>query len=330
MTWLNESYMGRKGVARGKSGRTHQLTKDVQGSYQYVYGPYAKPVMSIAPGDIVVAETEDAFGGAIKSVHDLPSKTITMPFVNPQCGPIAVEGAERGDVLCVHIHAIKPRGPQPVGTSALIPEFGGLVSNSATAMLNPPLPERVMKYEVTEAGVKFNDRITLPYEPFIGTLGVSPQIEAVTSLQPDYWGGNMDLPDVAPGAVVYFPVLHEKAYLFLGDCHGRQGDGELCGVAVEMASTTTIQVDLIKNWQIGWPRLETRDFILTIGSARPMEDAARIAYRELTRWLAADYGFDELEAYFLLTQAGRVRLGNMVDPKYTLGASILKSYLGQK
>jgi amidase len=330
MTWLNESYMGRKGVARGKSGRTHQLTKDVQGSYQYVYGPYAKPVMSIAPGDIVVAETEDAFGGAIKSVHDLPSKTITMPFVNPQCGPIAVEGAERGDVLCVHIHAIKPRGPQPVGTSALIPEFGGLVSNSATAMLNPPLPERVMKYEVTEAGVKFNDRITLPYEPFIGTLGVSPQIEAVTSLQPDYWGGNMDLPDVAPGAVVYFPVLHEKAYLFLGDCHGRQGDGELCGVAVEMASTTTIQVDLIKNWQIGWPRLETRDFIMTIGSARPMEDAARIAYRELTRWLAADYGFDELEAYFLLTQAGRVRLGNMVDPKYTLGASILKSYLGQK
>jgi amidase len=329
MTWLNESYMARKGVARGNARRTHQLTTDVQGGYQYVYGPYAKPVMSIAPGDIVVAETEDAFGGAIKSVHDLPSKKITMPFVNPQCGPIAVEGAERGDVLCVHIHAIKPRGPQPAGTSALIPEFGGLVSNSATAMLNPPLPERVMKYEVTEAGVKFNDRITLPYEPFIGTLGVSPQIEAVTSLQPDYWGGNMDLPDVAPGAVVYFPVLHEKAYLFLGDCHGRQGDGELCGVAVEMASTTTIQVDLIKNWQIAWPRLETRDFIMTIGSARPMEDAARIAYRELTRWLAADYGFDELEAYFLLTQAGRVRLGNMVDPKYTLGASILKSYLGQ-
>jgi acetamidase/formamidase len=137
----------------------------------------------------------------------------------------------------------------------------------------------------------------------------------------------MDLPDVAPGAVVYFPVLHEGAYLYLGDCHGRQGDGELCGVAVEMPSTTTVQVDLIKNWQISWPRLETEDFIMTIGSARPMEDAARIAYRELTRWLASDYGYDELEAYFLLTQAGRVRLGNMVDPKYTLGASILKKYL---
>ena len=92
--------------------------------------------------------------------------------------------------------------------------------------------------------MRFNDKIMLPYEPFIGTLGVSPQIEAVLSLQPDYWGGNMDLPDVAPGAILYFPVQTKGAYLFLGDCHGRQGDGELCGVAVEINSTTTIQVDL--------------------------------------------------------------------------------------
>ena len=223
-----------------------------------------------------------------------------------------------------------PRGPQPVGTSALIPEFGGLVGNAGTPMLNPPLPERVMKYHVSESGVRFNDRIVLPFEPFIGTLGVSPQIEAVLSLQPDYWGGNMDLPDVGPGAIAYFPVQTKGAHLFLGDCHGRQGDGELCGVAVEIPSTTTIQVDLIKAWAIQWPRLENERFIMTIGSARPMEDAARIAYRELIRWLAADYGFDELEAYFLLTQAGRMRVGNMVDPKYTLGASILKDYLPSK
>ncbi|MBL8906809.1 MAG: acetamidase/formamidase family protein [Rhizobiales bacterium] len=328
MTWLDTSYMARKGVSKNKTGATHELTEARQGKYNYVYGPYAKPVLRIRPGDRVIAETQDAFEGAIKTEKDLPSAKLTMPFVNPQCGPIEVEGAEKGDVLCVHIESIEPRGPQPVGTSALIPEFGGLVSNSATAMLNQPLPERVMKYEVTRAGIKFNKSITLPYEPFIGTLGVSPQIEAVSSLQPDYWGGNMDLPDVCPGAVVYFPVNHKDAFLFLGDCHGTQGDGELCGVAVEMPSTTTIRVDLIKNWSIAWPRLENDRFIMTIGSARPMEDAARIAYRELCRWLASDYGFDELEAYFLLTQAGRLRVGNMVDPKYTLGASILKTYLG--
>ena len=120
--------------------------------------------------------------------------------------------------------------------------------------------------EVTEQGIKFNSKITLPYEPFIGTLGVSPEIEAVTSLQPDYWGGNMDLPDVAPGAIVYFPVHHKDAYLYLGDCHATQGDGELCGVAVEIPSTTTVQVDLIKGWSIAWPRLENERFIMTIGS----------------------------------------------------------------
>lgn len=326
--WLETSYMARKGVARGKAGKRHELTVEKQGKYHYVYGPYADPVLKIEPGDIVVAETHDAFEGAIKKESDKPSELLHMPFLNPQNGPIAVKGAEKGDVLCVHIHSIKPRGAQPVGTTALIPEFGGLVGTNNTALLNPPLPERVKKMEVTEAGIKFNSKITLPYEPFIGTLGVSPEIEAVSSLQPDYWGGNMDLPDVAPGAVVYFPVHHKDAYLYLGDCHGTQGDGELCGVAVEIPSTTTVQVDLIKNWQITWPRLETEKFIMAIGSTRPMEDAARIAYKELIHWMVADYGFDQYEAYFLLTQAGKVRLGNMVDPKYTLGASILKAYLG--
>ena len=328
MSWLDTSYMARRGVAKGQPGELHRLTEARQGKYHYVYGPYVEPVLRIRPGDLVEAETHDAFGGAIKTEQDLPSQVLNLPFVNPQNGPIAVEGAQKGDVLAVHIHSIVPRGPQPVGTTALIPEFGGLVATANTAMLNQPLPERVKKMVVTEAGVVFNAKITLPYEPFIGTLGVSPEIEAISSLTPDYYGGNMDLPDVAPGAILYFPVQHEDAYLYLGDCHGTQGDGELCGVAVEIPSTTTIQVDLIKGWSIAWPRLENERFIMAIGSGRPMEDAARIAYRELIRWLVADYGWEQDEAYFFLTQAGRVRLGNMVDPKYTLGASVLKSYLG--
>jgi amidase len=326
-SWLQQSYMGRKGVAKGVAGPRHELTEAKQGDYHYVYGPYAKPVLRIAPGDTVVVETKDAFEGKIKSETDSPTQLLHIPFLNPQCGPIAVQGAAKGDVLCVYIHSIKPRGPQPIGTTALIPEFGGLVGTNNTAVLNPPLPERVKKMEVTEQGIKFSPSITLPYQPFIGTLGVSPEIEAITSLQPDYYGGNMDVPDVAPGAVAYFPVHHADAYLYLGDCHATQGDGELCGVAVEMDATVVIQVDLIKSWKITWPRLETSDFIMTIGSTRPMEDAARIAYRELVQWLVEDYGFDMYEAYFLLTQAGRLRVGNMVDPKYSLGASILKRYL---
>ena len=327
MGWLADSHMARRGVAGGREGAFHRLTEAAQGSYHYVYGPYSAPVLRIAPGDVVEFETLDAFGGAVKSEDDLPSKVLNMPFVNPQNGPVSVAGAEKGDVLAVHVRSLLPRGPQPVGTTALIPDFGGLTSSSAL-MLNAALPERVKKMVVTTEGVVFSDRVTLPYEPFVGTMGVSPEIEAVSSLQPDYWGGNMDLPDVAPGAVMYFPVQRAGAHFFIGDCHGRQGDGELCGVAVEMAATVTVQIDLIKGWSIPGVRLETAEMIMAVGSARPMEDAARMAYRDLVRWLVTDYGYEESEAYFLCTQAGRVRLGNMVDPKYTLGASMAKRFLG--
>ena len=327
MNWLEQSHMARRGVARGEARDRHSLTEARQGTYHYVYGPYSEPVLRIRPGDVVEVETLDAFGGAVRTEADLPSKVLNMPFVNPQNGPIAVEGAEKGDTLAVYVHSVLPRGPQPAGTTALIPDFGALTSTGLT-QLNAPLAERVKKMEVTPAGVKFSDRITLPYEPFVGTMGVSPEIEAVSSLQPDYWGGNMDLPDVAPGSVMYFPVQRKDAHFFIGDCHGRQGDGELCGVAVEIPATVVVQIDLIKRWSIPGVRLEREEFIMAVGSARPMEDAARMAYRDLIRWMVTDYGFDETEAYFLCTQAGRIRVGNMVDPKYTLGASLLKSYLG--
>ena len=329
MSWLETSIMARKGVAKGKAGRDYMITEADQGAYHYVYGPYAKPVLTVDPGAVVSCETHDAFEGKIKSESDKPSEKLNFPYLNPQNGPIYVNGAEKGDCLAVHIRSIRPRGPQPVGTTCLIPEFGGLVGTGATALLNAPLPERVRKLVITpEEGVKWNDRITLPYQPFIGTIGTSPEIEAISSLQPDYYGGNMDLPDVAVDAVIYLPVNAKGALLYLGDCHAAQGDGELCGVAVEHPTVTTVQIDLIKGWTIGWPRLENKDMFMTIGSGRPMEDAARIAYRELVRWMASDFGFDELDAYLLLTQCGRVRLGNMVDPKYTLGASIAKSIVG--
>ena len=132
---------------------------------------------------------------------------------------------------------------------------------------------------------------------------------------------------MGPGSITYLPVRAPGARLFIGDAHACQGDGEVCGVAVEYASTTTIQVDLIKGWTIEWPRLENEEVIMAIGSARPLEDAARIAYRELILWMEADYGFDRWDAYMMLSQCGQVRLGNFVDPKYTVGAAVLKKYL---
>src|ERR1700710_2319458 len=227
--WLKTSIMAKRGLAKAAAGKRHELSIAAQGPFHYVYGPYAKPVLTINPGDVVVVETEDAFGGVITSEKDSPTAKLQFPFLHPQCG---------------------------------------LVGTASTALLNPPLPERVRVMHVDKDGVRWSDKITLPYEPFIGTIGVSPEIEAISSLQPDYHGGNMGLPDVAPGAVIYFPVHTEGGMLYVGDCHATQGDGELSGVALEQRATVTLQIDLIKNWSFAWPRLETRDFIMTIGSAR--------------------------------------------------------------
>lgn len=326
-SWTDDSIAARRGIGWSKQGEEHLLDEARQGEYHYTMGPFHASRLNVKPGDSVTVETHDAFEGAIKSVNDKPSDVLRMPFLNPQNGPIMVEGAQKGDVLAVHIQSIRPRGPQPRGTTCLVPEFGALVGTAATAMLHSPLPEIVRKCDVTEEGVRWSDKLILPYEPFLGTLGTAPEIEAISSLVPDNHGGNMDVPDVGVGAIVYLPVRAEGGHLFLGDAHACQGDGELCGIAMEHASTTTIRIDLIKDWAIAWPRLETETFIMAIGSARPMEDAARIAYRELISWMVADFGFDMLDAYMLLTQCGRARLGNMVDPKYSAGASILKRYL---
>ncbi|MFK7765416.1 MAG: acetamidase/formamidase family protein [Roseobacter sp.] len=327
MSWIETSIMGRKGVAKGAVQAEHSITIEDQKTFHYVYGPYADPVLEVDPGAVVTIETHDAFEGKVVTEDDKPSAVLEFPFLNPQSGPIHVRGAEKGDALAVRIVSITPRGPQPVGTTCLIPEFGGLVSTGQTAMLNAPLPEIVKKIVVDEAGVHWSDTLTLPYEPFIGTIGTAPQIEAISSLQPDYYGGNMDLPDMAPGAIVYLPVNTPGGYLYVGDCHAIQGDGELCGVALEIPATVVLHIDLVKGHGNAWPQLETEDAMMFIGSARPLEDASRIAYRELVRWVAAQTGQSEEEAYMLLTMCGKVRLGNMVDPKYSVGASILKKYL---
>lgn len=325
--WLQDSIMMTRGVGAQREPRVHYLTEALQSSYHYTIGPYSAPVLHVQPGDRVVVETRDAFEGKIKEESDKPSELLTMPYLNPQNGPIIVEGAEKGDVIAVHIEKMSPRGADPHGFCCLIPNFGALTGTDYTALLNEPLPEIVRKIKIDEENVYWSRRHTLPYRPHIGTLSVSPEIDSINALTPDNHGGNMDVPDMGPGSITYLPVRSPGGRLFIGDAHACQGDGEVCGTAVEYASTTTIRVDLIKQWKIDWPRLENADAVMSIGSARPLEDATRIAYRELVRWMAADYGFDQWDAYMLLSQCGKVRLGNFVDPKYTVGAMISKHYL---
>lgn len=310
---------------------TGDLVEVVPEDYSYVFNPYREPVARVKPGQRVVIHTEDAFESRIKTVEDLPSRALaTAKFLNPQTGPIYVEGAEPGDTLAVQMENIEPNRDYAV--SCYVPYFGGLTSTLLTRTLQEALPEKVYVWNLHEDdGGRYllNEDIgvRLPWEPFVGTIAVAPDLEAISALSPGPFGGNMDVPDVRPGNKVYLPVWNEGALFYTGDCHARQGQGELCGVALEITSRVTVSFEIIKGGSIEWPRIESEDRLMIVGSARPMEDAARIAYTELIGWLADEHGFSRLDAYQLLTQAGGLYVGNMVDTTYSLVASIDKQYL---
>src|SRR5882762_6261296 len=94
--WLKNSIMAKRGLAKGQAGQRHELSITAQGDFHYVYGPYATPVLTVNPGDVVVVETEDAFGGVITSEQDSPTAKLQFPFLNPRCGPVAVSGVDYG------------------------------------------------------------------------------------------------------------------------------------------------------------------------------------------------------------------------------------------
>ena len=256
----------------------------------YVIGPYRPPIARVSPGETFIVETLDAFGDRITGIDTPPSKVLTLPYVNPVTGPIYVEGAEKGDTLTVTIQEIRPA--RDFGVSAIIPEFGGLCGTALTRILNEPLPERVWIHPITSDGIIFDpdlDIPKIPLEPFYGTMGTAPEMEAISTLAPGWHGGNMDVADLCPGNTVYWPVNAPGALLYLGDGHAAQGDGEVSGVAVEIPTVGTLTVDLVKGKSISSPRIERQEFIMSVGNARPMEATARIAFYDLVQWLTQDF-----------------------------------------
>jgi acetamidase/formamidase len=302
------------------------------GQYAWTFGG-AAPVARIRPPAILEVFTEDAFAGRVRSERDLVTEVCEFPYVNPQTGPFYIEGAEPGDTVAVHFISIEPARDWAASTT--IPLFGALTGTHLTALLNDPLPELVWIYQLDAAArtCRFTARhgdftVDLPMDPMHGTVGVAPaMLEVRSALVPDAFGGNMDTPEMRAGATCYLGVNVEGALLSLGDGHARQGEGETCGVAVECAMNTVLVVDLIKGAACPWPRLETGEFLMSAGSARPLEDAFRIAQLDMAQWLAAEYGFDLMDAYQLITQAIEAPLANVCDPNYTSLAKMPKRYL---
>lgn len=298
----------------------------------YTFGG-AEPVMRITPGTALTLWTEDAFGGRITSRNDVASTALDTEDLNPQTGPFWIEGAEPGDTLAVHLVDLTPA--RTWGASSLIPFFGGLTSVPASPSLQEPIPERTYVYDY-DAGthtVGFTAHasefaVRLPANPMLGTVGVAPaRREVRTSLVPDYFGGNMDTPEMAAGTTCFLRVNVDGALFSLGDGHYRQGEGESCGTAIEGAMHVTAIIDLIKGGGPAWPRLETDTHLMTIGSGRPLEEAWRAGQAEMIGWLGELFRLDRFDAYQLLTQISQSPIANVVDTNYSSVTKIDKRLL---
>jgi acetamidase/formamidase len=301
--------------------------------YAWVFGR-TPAVRSIRPGTVLELYTEDCFGGRVRSVADLPSVVCEYPYLNPVTGPFSVEGAEPGDTLALHFVSIEPARDWAV--SSTFPHFGALTTTHQTAMLHEPLEERVWMYDVDrdKRTVTYSARnsdvsVELPLDPMHGTVGVAPGgFEARQTITPDAHGGNMDSPELRAGTTVYFAVNHAGGLFAIGDGHCRQGEGEVCGTAVESAMNTVVAVDVVKGAGAPpWPRLETDDAVMSTGSTRPLEDAYRLSQHDLVTWVSAETDLDVLDTYQLLSQAGTAPVGNVCDPNYTMVAKVAKRYV---
>ena len=286
-----------------------------------VFDRHHPPVAVVMPGERFLVETEDSRGGRTRT-----PETTTPAFLlemrrrgyhgNPVTGPIYVEGAAPGDTLAVRIHA---QTCDTLGYQGYWPSLFHLEDYFSE-------PSTVLR-RIEHGHVVITDAIRIPVRPMIGTIGTAPAVEAVLSSGAGRHGGNMDVEEVASGSVLYLPVEVEGALLSLGDCHAIQSDGEIN--EVEMRSEIELSCDVVRGRSpgMGWPRVETPEMLVTIAAASPLEEALRLALREMLVWIESLTGMSKHDAYLLAGIAGHARPGQAQVAPYSMRCLMPKRYL---
>jgi acetamidase/formamidase len=280
------------------------------------------PVLAVAPGETVTLEVADASAGQIG-----PESTAAVfgaydfDRVNPVTGPVFVEGAEPGDALTLRLESYRPSG---WGWTALIPGFG---------LLADQFPEaRLRHWHYDPAGAEpllFSDIAEISLAPFAGTIGLAPAEPGPHGIiPPRRVGGNMDLKDIVAGSTLTLPVEVPGALLSVGDTHAAQGDGEVCGTAIESPMRVTLTVGLEKGAAPAMPRVArparpapaaAGPALVTTGIGPDLHEAARAAVSETIEAVVRRHGLDPADAYMLASVAGDLAIGQIVDaPNWTV------------
>lgn len=296
-----------------------------QGHHHFGWDNTFEPVLTIEPGDEVEFGIVDASGGQL-TADSTTADVASLDFgkVNPVTGPVRIVGAEPGDAVAIEVLGFAPSG---WGWTALIPGFGLLADEFPDPALH------VSRYDAAQ--VEFLPGVRIPTRPFTGTIGLAPAAPGHHSVVPPREvGGNLDIRDVVEGSTLYLPVQVPGALFSVGDTHACQGDGEVCGTAVETAMRVRLRFGLIKDSPVRRPQFTLPDeatrvskggYHATTGVAPDLMTAARDAIRDMIEHLGREYDLAPEVAYMLCSVAVDLKISEVVDaPNWVVSAFLPK------
>ena len=308
------------GVARGQvSPKVHELKASPSTVHRGFFDASLKPVLTIDSGDTVRLETatgnpryfeklgvpKDKIPAELYAVYEgVDNDGRGDHTLN---GPIAVRGAEPGDSLEIRIRSVDVR--LPIAGQGFVPNRGQLPEDF------PYAKDHVVWIDVARKMVLFAPGIEIPARPFWGVMAVAPpaSMGRVPSGPPGVFGGNLDNPDLVTGSTLYLPVHVPGALLSIGDGHAVQGHGEVSLSAIETSLKGEIQVVLHKQQPLRWPRAETATHYITMGLHTDLDEAAKIATREMLDWIVAMKHLSRDDAYLLASAAMDLSVTQVVD-----------------
>jgi len=312
--------------------RTHDLRLLPQNVHWGYYDPSVKPVLRIASGDTVRVETmiarglprlraagvnEDEIPEALKVIE----RTVTErgPGAHPMTGPIFVEGAEPGDVLEVKIVGFEYL--HPYGVSGFIPGSGTLPEDF------PYVKFHLVRFDERAGTAQFAPGVTLKLAPFFGSIGVAPDplVGRISSGPPGPHAGNLDNKELVAGSTLFIPVAVSGALLSLGDGHAMQGDGEATLTALETSLRGTVQITVRKGQHLRWPRGETPTHYIAMGLHTDLDEAAKLAVKEMIDFLVTEKKMSRDDAYILCSVAVDLHVTQLVDGTKGVHAMLAKS-----
>jgi acetamidase/formamidase len=269
------------------------------------------PVLRVAPGETVVVAMQNASGGQLFADSSASELTaLDFGLINPVTGPIFVEGAKPGDALVVEILELDV---DTWGWTANIPGFGLLADRFTEPALRTS--------HIAGGAIELFTGMRIACVPMIGTIGVAPaEAGAFSVIPPTRNGGNMDIRHVGAGATLYLPVAVDGALLSLGDGHAAQGDGEVCGTAIETSAVATLRISLERNRNLPAPMIltdprshRTGRAFATTGIGPDLMQAARDATNAMIAEIVRRTTLSEVDAYLLASVAGDLKISEVVD-----------------